>query len=729
MSKKPFVSIVIANYNREYILLESITAALQQNYPKESFEVVLIDNNSSDGTVKKVHEHFAKQVNEKKLIIVPLKYNSGSSGSYVEALKFVNKSWKFLLKMDEDVILDKNCLNEMIFTACKSEKVGMVGGKVYYYKERTKFHAIGSFLSPFFAIAKGIGVNKIDQGQFDQLKKLQGLNGCCILISKNIYNKIGWFDTDYFLYFDDHDLMYKSLKAGFEHHFNPKAISYHDTVTGSKIKYANKMWLYYSTRGSILFLFKNLSYLSLNFYIYLISHNIKFFLGIFYLFYYSKNKKIFDNLNIYFKGYRHGLKKIGGFCDLDEKKINIIIFSGGRGSSLLTTGLRCLFDNKNKKLNLLQIINAYDDGKSTGLIRKFYNDTILGPSDLRKVQENQYNYYYNNAAVKKFFQIRLKNPKKKIIEELNSISKRKYIDSELSALILKLPDNFKKLVFESIDHILSKNLESLDFEDFAFSNLVYASLADLKGGLEHAEISIREVLNLPSPVLLNTSENGYIFGITEDGKLLKDENSIVNYSLNSPIYEIFYSKKPLDKKSVNSFNELHSIEEKKYFLYNLSSNYPEASSIVINSIKKADVIIYGTGTQYSSLYPSYFTKNLVEAIVESAAKKIFITNIDHDNETPGFSAVDQVRQAVFYLNQKNKKNFNILDVINVVISNNPLNNNEKYIRPNRTELEQLKFKKIIIENIELFKLNHPTGSHDSEKLANIIWDIYNPLWK
>ena len=165
---------------------------------------------------------------------------------------------EYMLKMDEDLVLDSNCLKSLVKQAVKSEKNAVIGGKVFFYKDRSKFHAIGSNLSPWYAIAKGIGVNEIDNGQYDEVQSFDALNGCMILISRIIHDKIGWFDTDYFLYYDDHDLMYKSKLYGFKHVYTPEAIGFHDTATGSKKKYSNKLWLYYSVRGSWLFLFKNL---------------------------------------------------------------------------------------------------------------------------------------------------------------------------------------------------------------------------------------------------------------------------------------------------------------------------------------------------------------------------------------------------------------------------------------------------------------------------------------
>ena len=60
--------------------------------------------------------------------------------------------------------------------------------------------------------------------------------------------------------------------------------------------------------------------------------------------------------------------------------INIVIFNGGRGAGTIIPALQSIGN-----VNITSIVNAYDDGKSTGEIRKFFN--MLGPSDIRKVQQ------------------------------------------------------------------------------------------------------------------------------------------------------------------------------------------------------------------------------------------------------------------------------------------------------------------------------------------------------
>ena len=132
MKESPFVSIVVASYNRKYIIKENIQSLIALDYPNESYEIVLIDNYSMDGTIEEVNRHFSEYIDSGFLKVVPLPYNSGSSGSYVEALNFMNPDWEYMLKMDEDLILDSNCLKSLVKQAVKSEKNAVIGNNNQY---------------------------------------------------------------------------------------------------------------------------------------------------------------------------------------------------------------------------------------------------------------------------------------------------------------------------------------------------------------------------------------------------------------------------------------------------------------------------------------------------------------------------------------------------------------------------------------------------------------------
>jgi GT2 family glycosyltransferase len=727
----PYVSIVIASYNRNAITQESIISALNQNYPDNFFEVIVVDNNSFDGTVEEIKNNFSDYIKSDKLKVVPLKYNSGSSGSYVECLRHMNKDWKYMLKMDEDVILESSCLQRMIEVASEDHSITMVGGKVFYKRRPEVIQAIGSKLRSYYAIAKGIGINNATKDAFNEQQDLDGLNGCMVLISRKIYDTIGWFDTDYFLYYDDHDLMYKSLKYGYRHVYTPHAVGYHDTGTGSKKKYSQRLWLYYSTRGSLLFLRKNFGPYTPGFWIYFLVHNIKFFAGFFFIFQHTLTADIFRNLKLYFLAYKHGFQGRGGYFDIDSSKLKVAIFSGGRGSSQISKGLRELGKESNRLIEINHITNAYDDGKSTGKVRQIFDNSILGPSDVRKIQETQYLAFFDDDNVKSFFNYRFNHDKEEAVKLLNFLILKDgdaITDNNFElAFFYKLPIELKEHSKSAIQRFLSKISDDVEFLDFSLTNIIYAGLADIHGDLNAAEQIIKQSLSLPDSVYLNSSENKYIFALSEDGLLLSNEAEIVDYSGAFPIYGVYFADQPLSKKTVHAFNQLNEFNEKKLFLKSINNAAPRLNKNTKEIIEIADIVIFAPGTQYSSLYPTYLTEGIGNVLSRSNATKVFITNISHDNETPDFSAADQVKQAIYHLNNKDRHSLSVNCYIDALVVNMPQTNDPRYIRPNLIELESLGVDEIVLNNYE--SLINSTGYHNGELIAQTIFNLHDFRWR
>jgi 2-phospho-L-lactate transferase/gluconeogenesis factor (CofD/UPF0052 family) len=141
----------------------------------------------------------------------------------------------------------------------------------------------------------------------------------------------------------------------------------------------------------------------------------------------------------------------------------ITIISGGSGSENIQKGLNKI----SPKLSINLLINGYDDGKSTGLLRKMFPNT-LGISDFRKNQILEYKLKYGDNSIYKLLNLRFtnKNPYIYIIELINNTD---FIDNyELKSLLL----NNTKYFFEIMQ------LKNFTYEDFNFMNIIYSSLLD-----------------------------------------------------------------------------------------------------------------------------------------------------------------------------------------------------------------------------------------------------------
>ena len=120
--------------------------------------------------------------------------------------------------------------------------------------------------------------------------------------------------------------------------------------------------------------------------------------------------------------------------------------------------------------------------------------------------------------------------------------------------------------------------------------------------------------------------NLYLSAICENGNILKDEVSIIENNNKEKIKEIFLTKKKLNDKNISNLKKLKQISNKLKYLRAIDIK-PKINNDVRRVIKYSDIIIYGTGTQNSSLYPSYLTQDLRHLITKSKDKKIFISNI------------------------------------------------------------------------------------------------------
>jgi len=104
-------------------------------------------------------------------------------------------------------------------------------------------------------LASHVGVDEVDHGQFERLEKTDFASGCCEMIKREVFEKIGLFDEKYFLYYEDNDLSQRAKKAGFGIYYQPKSILWHMNA-GSTGGSGSQLQDYYITRNRLLFGFK-----------------------------------------------------------------------------------------------------------------------------------------------------------------------------------------------------------------------------------------------------------------------------------------------------------------------------------------------------------------------------------------------------------------------------------------------------------------------------------------
>ncbi len=397
--------------------------------------------------------------------------------------------------------------------------------------------------------------------------------------------------------------------------------------------------------------------------------------------------------------------------------LNIAVINGGRGASGLITALL-----KKPYVNLTSIVNAYDDGKSTGEIRKVFG--MLGPSDIRKVQQlmlpaddPQHKTY------QKLFNHRFAKDVKRefIFEEINY-----FLNNEDAKLVGEkiVSENVRRYLKKFLKNFLDclKSIENLknikfNFSDCSIMNCVYAgAFLHFNRNIADSTLFFGKLFNLRGNVIATSIENKHLVALRENGEMLYSEAEIVELRSNVRIERIFLLDEKLPQESFEKF----SANEKRYYLNQHNCHVPISQSVML-TLKQADIIIYSAGTQHSSLYPSYISTGLSETIANNKkALKVFITNIGADYETPQYKASDYFLGAFKYLNLTDSRDYQMEDLFDYIFINKGDNlDSSSYVIFDEEAFKNINIKKII----KNFESKDSPGKHDGDLLTEEILNL------
>lgn len=343
--------------------------------------------------------------------------------------------------------------------------------------------------------------------------------------------------------------------------------------------------------------------------------------------------------------------------------IKISLFCGGRGSASLISEILRIPD---VELNLL--VNAYDNGMSTGMMRRFIPG-YLGPSDFRK----NLSYLLELHSPQQYILSRLLDYRiptsfdddvvNSLLSLLRGAPDKGIIPREFSDLLLSLNGELKNRLYyyllTFIEYYIQNKDKHFDFYDCSVGNLLFAgAYIELNYDFEMATQELMNVFQSNvNAKLYNISDgtNRFLVALKEDGELLDDEAKIVEEQSNSMYAGLYLIPNEITSKELKNINEMDLLTKKEY-LRELHCDVPLSVSAK-KAIENSDIILYGPGTQHSSLFPSYMTKGLREVISSCKSKiKAFIININKDNDISAYTAEDLIDAALHYLEDNENNN-------------------------------------------------------------------------
>lgn len=283
----PKVAIIILNWNGWKDTIECLESIYEVDY--NNYDVIVVDNASQNDSVNKIIEYcngkilvkseffsynsdnkpitvleytkeevdqyeklikdnnFIKINSNNKIRLILNDNNSGFSGGNNLGIKYALKTLypDYILLLNNDTVVDKDLLLELVKVAESNEQIGIIGPKINYYNNKIKNFSVGGKIN--WLTGENFAIKTVSQKQ-----NMDYVSGCALFIKTNLFNKIGLLPTEYFMYAEELDYCVHAKKEGFLIYNCPTTTVWHKISGSSESKFVK----YYRTRNRFIFMKK-----------------------------------------------------------------------------------------------------------------------------------------------------------------------------------------------------------------------------------------------------------------------------------------------------------------------------------------------------------------------------------------------------------------------------------------------------------------------------------------
>jgi len=219
-TKKTFsISIIIPVFN-QLDFTKQCLEALIKNTPDELYEVIIVNNASTDGTREFLAclEGDIKIINNEENLGFAKACNQGATAA----------SGKYLVFLNNDTKVTPNWLDEMLKCIQEDENRGVVGAKLLYSNNTVQHAGVAVTDSPHPIFPYHIHHKKpSDAPEVNVMKEYQAVTGACMLVRKELFQKMGGFDEEFLNGYEDVDFCFRVREAGHTVFYCPMGVVYH----------------------------------------------------------------------------------------------------------------------------------------------------------------------------------------------------------------------------------------------------------------------------------------------------------------------------------------------------------------------------------------------------------------------------------------------------------------------------------------------------------------------
>lgn len=234
-NKSPNVHCILLNYQSPESVVSCIESLLNDGYPNIDF--VIVDNNSGDSSVHYLREKYPQYTT----------LNQNTNGGYAAGNNVgikcaVQKGADYILVINPDTIVTKGFLLNLVDCIEHTPNIGIVTGKSFNMGTN-EIYTTGGNLNNII-----MKVSPLKKEVLDKIQAVTFISGCVMLIRKDVFSTVGYFDEKYFMYMEDIDF---SMRVGEKYTllYQPRSLFYHKNGGGVSLNDQTPFYLYYSTRN------------------------------------------------------------------------------------------------------------------------------------------------------------------------------------------------------------------------------------------------------------------------------------------------------------------------------------------------------------------------------------------------------------------------------------------------------------------------------------------------
>lgn len=254
------VGLVTINYNSEKETHACLASLKLMNIP-EGFKlrIVVVDNASKTPFV------LTAQEKKDEVELIRCEENLGFTGGNNIGMRYLlDHGDEYIMLLNNDTIVSQSLLSQLLKHLIEHPEAGVVVPKIYfakgheYHKDRYEkkdlgkvFWYAGGNVDLANVFTRHRGVDEVDHGQYDIPEPVGFATGCCLLTRREVLEKVGLFDDNFFLYFEDGDLGERIKRAGYTLLYVPSAYLWH--INAGSSGSGSSLHDYYLTRNRMLF--------------------------------------------------------------------------------------------------------------------------------------------------------------------------------------------------------------------------------------------------------------------------------------------------------------------------------------------------------------------------------------------------------------------------------------------------------------------------------------------